>query len=318
MKGNIIVTGANGFVGKLLCEELIDRGYNVYGLVRNESVELPSRVMRLVYSEITNLKDFREYFTKSYAVIHLAAKVHVKNSNEIEEYRHINTAGTTHLANMAASEGVEKFIYLSTIKVNGDNTGSTPYSIDSIPQPLDAYAVSKWEAEQELMEIHKNTDMDIAILRPVLMYGSGVKGNLHTLMKVVSTGIPLPLKKINNQRSFLNVRNLNDLICQCLENGNSAGRTFLVSDGHDLSTTELVRLTASSLGMTSKLFSVPSGFMRMVARVFGKTGIYERLYGSLQVDIEETKNILGWTPPYNVQDGIHEMTNDFKNKSAQV
>ena len=312
----VIVTGANGFVGKLLCDELIRRGYSVYALIRNKSEAFHPSVNCIIYSDLVNLDSFRKHFNGCYAVIHLAAKVHVKDSNSIAEYRHINADGTIHLANIAASEGVNKFIYLSTIKVNGDSTESMPYSCKSIPNPIDAYAISKWEAEQALMKIHIDTAMDITILRPVLMYGVGVKGNLRTLMRIISAGLPLPLDKIQNQRSLLNVRNLNDLICECLENANAAGRTFLVADGNDVSTTELARLTASSIEKSSRLFSLPTTLMRVAAKLVGKADIYERLYGSLQVDIEETKNVLGWSPPYSIQDGMHEMAIAFKNKNT--
>jgi len=317
MSNSVIITGANGFVGKLLCEDLISRGYRVYGLVRSNDSKLPSNVHRLLFSDIMNLDIFREYFCKAYAVIHLAAKVHVKNSNDIEEYRHVNTESTIRIAAMAASEGVKKFIYLSTIKVNGDSTDGVPYSINSEPHPVDAYAVSKWEAECELMKINDVSNMDVTILRPVLMYGPGVKGNLSSLMKVVSTGLPLPLNKICNLRSLLNVRNLNDLICHCLENNNAAGKTFLVSDGHDLSTTELLELIALSLGITPRLFRVPPGLMQIATSALGKKSIYERLYGSLQVDMSETKKTLGWTPPYSIQEGMHEMVDTHLNMSAK-
>jgi len=247
MSSRIIVTGANGFVGKLLCDELVERGYSVSAFIRNKSEISNPNIEYVVYSDLTNLDDFRPHFKGCHAIIHLAAKVHIKDARNIAEYRHINTQGTTHLAKIAESEGVNKFIYLSTIKVNGEGGNHTPYNQKSIPQPTDAYAISKWEAEQALLEIHANTSMDVTILRPVLMYGPGVKGNLRTLMKIISTGLPLPLANVHNSRSLLIVRTLTNIICECRVNEKSAGRTFFVADRGAVSTTDLVSVVATAI-----------------------------------------------------------------------
>jgi len=317
MRKKILVTGASGFVGQLLCQDLMGLGYEVHALTRQESHSLPSGVQSIFYTNLIDLEKFRKCFKECFAVIHLAAKVHVKDDKNIEEYRHVNRDGTVHLANIAESEGVKRFIYLSTIKVNGDKTVSKPYDVMSRVAPVDAYAVSKWEAEQALMRLHENTDMDVTILRPVLMYGPNVKGNLNTLMRIISKRIPLPFAKTANFRSLLNVRNLNALICECLVNSKAIGQTFLVADGVDISTSTLIEKIALSFGKSSRLFYVPNLLMKFAARIIGKLDIYDRLFGSLQVNTNEMKKVLNWEPPYTIEDGMDEMTRAFQKSRSK-
>ncbi len=314
MKKKVIVTGANGFVGSLLCQQLVECGYHVAGLARKRIETHSFDIKYVQVNELDNLDSIKAIFNDCYAVIHLAAKVHVKNANHIAEYRHINTELTRYLAGLAASSGVKKFIYLSTIKVNGDITDSEPFNAKSVAQPTDAYAISKYEAEELLLKLHTSTEMDITIIRPVLMYGPGIKGNLLSLMKLVSKRLPLPFGSIENKRSLLNVRNLNSLIIECLENTNAAGKMFLAADGKDVSTTDIIRSISRAMKINIRLFSMPVSVIRLITHAVGKAGIYERLYGDLQVDVSETTKVLNWSPLYTFDEGIDEMVLEFLKK----
>ena len=318
MRKKVIITGANGFVGSLLCKELVEKGYYVIGLVRSHYDVSTSDVEYLKINELNDLGGHEEIFKGCYAVIHLAAKVHVKKAKNISEYRHINTDLTEYLANFFEKQGVKKFIYLSTIKVNGDITDIKAFDRSTVLSPSDAYAISKFEAEKLLMKIHAAKLMDVTVIRPVLMYGPNVKGNLHSLMKLVKKKLPLPFGGITNKRSLLHVRNLNSLIIECIENNNSAGQTFLAADGTDVSTTDIVLSISRAMKLNIKLFSVPASVFKFFASIIGKPGIYDRLYGNLQVDIVDTKTVLDWVPPYSFEEGINEMVECFENTSQRT
>jgi UDP-glucose 4-epimerase len=242
-------------------------------------------------------------------LIHAAARVHVMSDRAIDplaEFRAVNTIGTLQLAEQAAEAGVKRFIFLSSIKVNGESTtNQQPFSAHDNPMPVDPYGISKLEAEQQLVKLGKKTGMEIVIIRPPLVYGYGVKANFASLMKCVTKGVPLPLKAIkNNKRSLISVYNLADLIVECINNPNAANKIFLASDNHDISTAEMIALMAKVQGINNVAFSVPISTFLLIGKLFKKQDLVDRLTGSLQIDITHTTQTLNWHPPYSVEHGF--------------
>lgn len=251
-------------------------------------------------------------------VIHAAARAHVMRetvADPLSEFRKVNVDGTVNLARQAAANGAKRFIFLSSIKVNGETTTlGHPFKADDIPAPIDPYGISKHEAEQALIEIGRKTGMELVIIRPPLVYGPGVKANFHNMMRWLSKGIPLPLGAIRNKRSFVALPNLIDLIVTCIDHPKAAGHIFLVSDDEDLSTPELLRRMGRSLGHPAHLISVPPILLDLGARITGKPEMAQRLCASLQLDISKTRTILGWTPPVAVNIALKETAVAFSNK----
>jgi UDP-glucose 4-epimerase len=241
-------------------------------------------------------------------VIHLAARVHVMNDvalDPLEEYRNANTLATIHLAEEAAKAGVKRFIYLSSIKVNGEETNlGQSYSEDSTPVPIDPYGVSKWEAELGLEKICAQTGMEFVIIRPPLIYGPGVKANFQKLMRLVAQGLPLPLGAVHNQRSMLALDNLVGFIAEVMKNPLAANQRFLLSDGEDISTSQLLKLIAKGMGKSICLLPVPAFFLRAAAQVLGVSAAADRLLGSLQIDSSKARQLLDWQPPLTLEEGI--------------
>lgn len=246
-------------------------------------------------------------------VVHLAARVHVMNeraSDPLREFRRTNVDGTLHLARQAARSGVRRFVFVSSIKVNGEATSAgRPFTSADAPAAEDAYGISKMEAEQGLSTIARDTGMEVVIVRPPLVYGPGVKANFASLMRAVQRGIPLPLGSVsNNRRSLVALDNLVDLLITCIDHPAAASQTFLVSDGEDLSTTALIRRIGQALGKPARLLSVPPALLELGAAVVGKRDMAQRLLGNLQVDINHTRTTLGWTPPITVDEGLRRAT----------
>jgi nucleoside-diphosphate-sugar epimerase len=241
-------------------------------------------------------------------VIHLAARVHVMNDvarDPLEEYRNANTLATIHLAQEAAKAGVKRFIYLSSIKVNGEETTSgQSYSEDSVPAPIDPYGVSKWEAELGLEKVCAQTGMEFVIIRPPLVYGPGVKANFQKLMGLVAKGLPLPLGSVHNQRSMLALDNLVSFIAKVTANPLAANQRFLLSDGQDLSTTQLLRLLAKGMDKSIWFLPVPVFILRAAAQILGASAAADRLLGSLQIDSSKARQLLQWQPPLSAEEGI--------------
>jgi UDP-glucose 4-epimerase len=236
----------------------------------------------------------------------------------VAKYRRINVESTLNLARQAVASGVRRFVFLSSIKVNGDSTPiDRPFTSEDLPMPNGAYAVSKHEAEEGLRQIEKETGLEVIVVRPVLVYGPGVRANFLTMMRWVDRGIPLPFGAIRNARSLVALDNLVDLIDTCLQHPAASGRTFLVSDGEDLSTPELLRRTASAMGRPTRLMPVPEFVLRSAATLAGKPGVGERLCGSLRVDIRTTQCILGWTPPVPVDEALVKTARYFLDKKTQ-
>ncbi|WP_018076481.1 NAD-dependent epimerase/dehydratase family protein [Thiobacillus denitrificans] len=300
----VLVTGAAGFVGRALCSQLTGAGQAVIPAVRRGS-ELQGEV---VIGDIGPSTDWRLPLAGCDAVVHLAARVHMMQESvqdPLALYREINTEATLNLAQQAAQAGVRRFVFISTIKVNGEGRDA-PYRETDAATPEDPYAISKWEAEQGLRRIAQETGLEVVILRPPLVYGSGVKENFRRLLDTVARGWPLPLGAIHNRRSLLYLGNFVDAIRVCIEHPAAAGQTFLLDDGHPVSTPELVRALARAMGRPARLFPVPVGVLRLVGTMLGKRAPVARLTGSLYVDSSAIRSRLGWTPPYSLAEGLAE------------
>jgi UDP-glucose 4-epimerase len=314
----ILVTGATGFVGKAVVQRLLAEDESRYVAVaaRRDVQQWPARVLSRVTGDLEPSTDWTVALDGVSAVIHCAARVHVMAdtaADPLEEFRHVNVQGTLNLARQAAVAGVRRFVFVSSIKVNGEETQlGRPFTADDAPAPLDAYGVSKMEAEQGLREIARQTGMEVVIIRPPLVYGPGVKANFAVMMRWLKRGIPLPLGAIHNQRSLVALDNLVDLLVTCLTHPAAANQTFLVSDGDDVSTTELLRRMGQALGCPARLMPVQVSLLKLAAAMVCKRDVAQRLCGSLQVDIEKTRRVLGWTPPISLDEGLKKAGEAYK------
>jgi UDP-glucose 4-epimerase len=306
----ILVTGASGFVGGALVRRLAATpSFNgVVAPVRREGESLPKEVQQIPIGDLLPTTDWSTTLQHIDAVVHCAGRVHVMQDDAIEPlqaYREVNVSCTLNLARQAADAGVRRFVFISSIKVNGEATQpDQPFTADDIPAPLDPYGVSKLEAEQGLRRIEEETGIEMVIVRPPLVYGPGVKANFASMMRWLARGIPLPLGAIQNSRSMVALDNLVDLLVTCVKHPDAAGQTFLVSDGEDLSTTGLLHRTAQAMGKKALLLPIPTFVLLCGADLLGKRAVAQRLCGSLQLDINKTRQILGWTPPVTVDEGL--------------
>lgn len=303
----LLVTGANGFVGTALCTALVHGQVRVRAAVRHP-VEVLTRMEVAAIESIGPHTPWADALQGCSTVIHLAARAHVMREeahDPLAAYRSVNTAGTLNLARQAAAAGVRRFVFLSSIKVNGEATApGQAFRASDSPHPQDPYGMSKWEAEQGLRQIAQDTGMEVTTIRPPLVYGPGVKANFAALLRAVTRKRPLPLGAIHNLRSLVGLDNLVDLIMVCTTHPAAAQQTFLASDGEDLSTTDLVRRMARALGQPSRLLPVPAWWLQAGARMVGQGAAAQRLCGNLQVDIRHTREVLGWTPPVSVDEGL--------------
>ncbi|MGH8661522.1 MAG: UDP-glucose 4-epimerase family protein [Burkholderiales bacterium] len=313
---SILVTGANGFIGRELCGALAAFRRAVRKAVRAPVPGVPDAV---VVGDIGPATDWRAALEGVSGVVHLAARTHVLRetaADPLAEYRRINVAATERLARAAAACGVRRFVFLSSVKVNGERTGARPFTENDAPHPEDAYGDSKLEAEQALARVAADTGLEVTILRTPLVYGPGVKGNFLRLLNLVARGVPLPLGAFENLRSFLYAGNLVDAIVQALDSPRAAGRTYLVSDGKDLSTPDLVRALAQSLGVKPRLFALPFAALGAAAALAGKRAELARLAGSLQVDSSRIRRELDWKPRYTLAQGLEETARWYHARSA--
>ncbi|WP_421856306.1 UDP-glucose 4-epimerase family protein [Marinomonas sp.] len=300
----ILVTGCTGFVGQALVEALNTRTVKLVG---RRKLEKQSQIF---FQKILSTDEqFADCLDGVSVVLHAAARVHVMSdtiTDPLEAYREVNVAGTLNLADQAAEAGVKRFIFLSSIKVNGESTSHrAPFTAFDPCLPEDPYGMSKSEAEEQLLALGKETGMEIVIIRPPLVYGEGVKANFASLMKLVGKGFPLPFRAINqNKRSLVSVYNLVDLIKVCIDHPKAANQVFLVSDDDDLSTAQMVALMAKAQGKANLLLPVPVWCFKLAGKLFKKEDMVDRLVGSLQLDIEHTKKTLDWDPPYTVEHGF--------------
>jgi len=303
----VLVTGANGFVGKRLCECLEKRGFEVARAVRHADGTIDRAF------SVGDIGPDTKWDTAVIGidvVVHLAARVHVmidNIENPLSEYRRVNVEGTKKLALAAVDAGVKRFIYVSTIKVNGEATIRRPYSSSDNPRPADDYAQSKLEAENNLWNIAANTGLEVVIVRPPLVYGPGVRANFLRLIAWVDRGVPLPFLSVANSRSFVALDNLVDLLILCVNHSRAAGKVLLVSDDEDISTVELVRRIAGCMGKQARMLAIPENILKGIAKILGKQAVVGRLTGSLQLDISDTKKALNWRPPVKLDEALCEV-----------
>ena len=312
----VLVTGANGFIGRALCGVLAASGRRVRKAVRMPVPGLPDAV---VVGDIGPDTDWRTALEGVSGVVHLAARTHVLRetaTDPLAAYRKINVSGTERLARSAAAGGIRRLVIVSSVKVSGERTEERPFTEDGAPRPEDAYGVSKWEAEQALSRIAAETGLEVVVLRPPLVYGPGVKGNFLRLMNLVARGVPLPLGAVDNRRSLIYTGNLAGAIVKALDAPQAAGRTYLVSDGEDVSTPDLVRGLARALGVKPRLLSFPLAALGLAATLAGKRAEFARVTGSLQVDSSRIQRELGWRPPFTLAQGLELTAKWYHARSA--
>ncbi len=308
----LVLTGSTGFVGSKILSIL--SSYDVTIIGRKKPLLFQKN--NFYKTDVDSTTDYLPALIDADVFIHSAARVHMMDENvadPLAEFRATNTAGTLNLAKQAAEAGVKRFIFISSIKVNGESTLlNKPFQADDDMAPQDPYGISKAEAEQGLKNIAKDTGMEVVIIRPPLVYGPGVKANFAALMKLASLGIPLPLGSVkNNKRSMVYIDNLVDLIITCISHPKAANKTFLVSDDDDLSTARMIKELSIALGKKGWLLPIPVTFFEILGKLTGRSAIIDRLCGSLQVDISKTKQLLGWQPPVSVKDAFTKTAAHF-------
>lgn len=311
----VLITGANGFIGRALCAKAHADGLFIKGVVRSVQT-LSDDIESVAIGEIDGNTDWRNALQNINVVVHLAARVHVMDdraSDPLQAFRKINVDGTLNLAKQASQAGIQRFVFISSIKVNGESTESgQAFHADDMPMPADAYGISKREAEDALRQLASETGMEVVIIRPPLVYGAGVKANFYSMMRWLDRGIPLPLGAIYNQRSLVALDNLVDLIITCIQHPAAANQIFLVSDGEDLSTSELLRRMATALGKPARLLPFPVRLLHKTASLLGKQAVVQRLCGSLQLDITKTQKVLNWIPPVSVTEALQKTAQYYR------
>lgn len=312
----ILVTGANGFVGAALCRHLEAKGYGVRRALRSAPAAGAAPGDYVAVGELAAAQDWSAALAGCEAVVHLAARVHVMNdgaADPLAEFRRVNVDGTLNLARQAARRGVRRFVFVSSVKVNGEATlPGKPFTEEQPAAPQDPYGVSKHEAELGLRALAKETGMQVVIVRPPLVYGPGVRANFRALARAVQARLPLPLAWVDNRRSLVGLDNLADFLRVCLEHPAAAGQTFLVSDGEDLSTPDLVRRMAAAVGRRALLLPVPTALLVGGATLVGKRDVARRLCESLQVSIDKARGLLGWAPPASVDQQLRLALQDLR------
>ena len=317
----VLVTGATGFVGRTLVAQSVRQGgVEVLALTR----QIPANPVRgakyLGGGDLGSQTQWQPVLAGVHAIVHTAARAHVlhdRTTDPLAEFRRVNVTGSLRLAEQAAELGVRRFVFVSSVGVNGVQSppGKAFLEVNQ-PNPHNAYTISKWEAEQGLLRIAATTGMEVVIIRPPLVYGPNAPGNFGALMRWLNRGIPLPLGAIHNQRSLVALDNLVDLIITCLTHPAAANQTFLVSDGEDLSTTQLLRRMGAALGKPARLIPVPVSILMLGAALVGKPELAQRLCGSLQIDMSKTRELLGWTPPFSVDEGLKKAAEGYLRETA--
>lgn len=313
----ILVTGATGFVGRALIPLLLDKGWNVSVALRTarSQSDFHPAIRQHVVGEINGNTDWTNVLTDVDVVVHLAARVHVMRDQEadpLEAYRSVNVEGTKRLIEACVMAGVQRFVFMSSVKAVGEgNRNGKPYSETDPPEPIDPYGISKLEAEEVVNQVFEKSAMETVILRPPMVYGPGVKANMRRLMRGVQLGLPFPLASVKNLRSMIYVMNLADAVVACVERPEAAGQVFFVSDDEHLSTPELVAELAHLMGKKPRLFPIPTSLLRVGATLFGLRNEIDRLTESLVVDTSRIKETLGWSPPWSVHDGLRETVRSY-------
>lgn len=322
MKTRLLITGSSGFVGCRLVEKAIGNpDYGVGALVRRTPVRSIEGVAYHLLPDFSTIDAQHRALHNVDVVIHLASRVHIMNDTEVDPltaFRLVNVGHTVQLARSAVTAGVKRFIFVSSIKVNGEETApGFPYRETDAPSPADPYGVSKMEAEEALKALAVETGLEVVIIRPVLVYGPGVKANFESMMKWLHKGIPLPFGAIRNQRSLVALDNLVDLILTCVNHPAAADQTFLVSDGDDVSTTQLLQKLANALNSPARLIPVPEWVLTVGASLLGRKALSQRLCGSLQVDITKACSLLGWHPVVTIDQGLRATADHYLKERAQ-
>jgi nucleoside-diphosphate-sugar epimerase len=319
----VVVTGANGFIGKAVCKELSRSGFRPIGVVR--SLRKSNAAQGFSCVEIGNINertDWGPVLRGAVAVVHLAARVHVmsdESPNSLAEYRRVNVGLTINLARCAAALGVRRFVFISSIKVNGEETEEgRPFKAEDEPRPQGSYGVSKHEAEQALIKLAEETGLEVVIIRPPLVYGPGVKANFNSMMRWLARGFPLPFGAVAYKRSLVSCENLTDFILTCIRHPAAANQIFLVSDGEDMSVVELLYRTAESMGLRATMIPIPTIILRLACCIAGKEHYARRLLRPLQVDITKNLLLLGWTPPLNVSEALRRTASDFLDNFSEL
>lgn len=315
MRSGLLVTGGTGFLGQALLQELLVSGRRpLIAAVRRKNTDFPAEVIAEWINELGSSTDWSTRLQEIGVVIHCAARAHVMKEeavNPLLEYRRINVQGTLALAGQAVKAGVRRFVYISSIKVNGEHTApNVPFHAEDIPAPVDAYGISKLEAEQGLLALARNTGMEVVIIRPPLVYGPGVKGNFASMVRWVRKRIPLPLGAVHNKRSLIALENLVDFIALCADPERSpraANEVFLISDGEDASTTELLRKVANAYNVAPRLLPIPVSWLQTTSRLLGKSAVVDRLLDSLVVDSSKARDLLGWKPVVSMDEQLEKM-----------
>jgi nucleoside-diphosphate-sugar epimerase len=316
---NVLITGATGFIGRALVQQLLGRECgHITVLVRRHCSDISDDVTQIVLGGDKGWRDipFPEGIT---TLVHLAGRAHVlkeTSSSPIDLFRADNVETTLVLAKQALAAGVKRFIFISSIGVNGSSTTNNSFDESSTPAPKADYAISKWEAEQGLRELLKDSDMELVIIRPPLVYAGHAPGNFRRLMRLVDTGLPMPFASVDNRRSMVSLENLVDFISLCIEHPAAANEVFLISDGEDFSTSRIVECLAKGMGKRTVLLPISSRLMRWGARVVGMEGAFEQLCGSLVVDSSKARSLLGWRTPYSAEKALIKAGRDFEVMSS--
>lgn len=311
----LLLTGATGFIGRALAQRLLkDAVHTIVTATRASSTGLPSNIDNILVDDISSVTDWGEALSGVQLVIHAAGRAHKQKEAEdisLPKYYQTNTEGTLNLAHQAVNAGVSRFVFISSIGVVG-NYSTRPLTEQDIPHPMEPYAISKFEAERGLSKIADETEMQVVIIRPPLVYGPGAPGNFNRLIRAASIGFPWPLGEVDNLRSFVSLDNLVDFIITCLEHPKAANQTFHISDGVDISTPDLLRLIGDNLGKRVRIFPIPLWMLRSAALLLGKKNEIERLCGTLQVDISKAFSLLEWEPPVSLDEGLRIVLEDYK------
>lgn len=317
---SLLVTGATGFVGQALVTKLLAEKFSISALVRSEAVYLPSGISKVIVPDLVAQTDFQSILNNIEVVIHAAGRAHIMNdvvANPLDEFCKVNTDATLQLAKQAAESGVKRFIFLSSIKVNGEMTSlGKAFKPDDNFVPDDPYGISKYEAEQGLLALAKETGMEVVIIRPPLVYGPGVRANFASMIKWVNKGVPLPLGAVHNQRSLVALDNLVSFIIHCVDRPKAANEVFLISDNEDVSTTQLLSKVAKAYGKKACLIPVPVSWMKFAARLIGKADVANRLFSSLQVDSSKARDLLGWKPVVTMDEQLKKIADAASNEKT--